>query len=74
MFGFSGEHILILGIILLIFGPKRLPGLGAKLGKSLKNFKDGLNGVQDANFRHVDTENTQKLDEKEKKDENQPQS
>ncbi len=44
MYGFSGEHLLVLLIILLIFGPKRLPDLGHSIGRTLKNFKDGMNG------------------------------
>ncbi|HRK01338.1 MAG TPA: twin-arginine translocase TatA/TatE family subunit [Oligoflexia bacterium] len=44
MFGLSGEHILILAGILLVFGPRKLPELGSSVGKALKNFKEGLNG------------------------------
>ena len=43
MFGLSGEHLLILAGILLIFGPRKLPELGTSIGKALKNFKEGLN-------------------------------
>ena len=43
MFGLSGEHLLILAGILLIFGPRKLPELGSSVGKALKNFKEGLN-------------------------------
>lgn len=46
MFGFSGEHLLVLLVILLIFGPKRLPDLGHSLGRTLKNFKDAMGGQQ----------------------------
>jgi len=46
MLGLSGEHILIVAAILLIFGPRKLPELGASMGKAMKNFKDGLNGPQ----------------------------
>ena len=48
MFGFSGEHLLVLLVILLIFGPKRLPDLGHSLGRTLKNFKDAVGGNHDA--------------------------
>ncbi len=44
MFGFSGEHLLVLLVILIIFGPKRLPDLGHSIGRSLKNFKDAMGG------------------------------
>jgi sec-independent protein translocase protein TatA len=54
MFGISGEHLLILGIVLLIFGPRRLPELGNTLGKAIRNFKDAISGVEEANFRKLD--------------------
>lgn len=54
MFGISGEHLLVLGIILVIFGPRRLPELGNTLGKAIRNFKDSLAGVEDAQFRRID--------------------
>lgn len=44
MFGISGEHLLVLLVILLIFGPKRLPDLGHSIGRTMKNFKDALAG------------------------------
>ncbi len=34
------EMILILGVALLIFGPKKLPEIGRSLGKSIKSFQD----------------------------------
>ena len=37
------EVAVILGVALLIFGPKKLPELGRNLGKGLKNFKESLN-------------------------------
>ena len=53
MFGISGEHLLILGIVLLIFGPRRLPELGNTLGKAIRNFKDSLSGVEEAKFQRL---------------------
>lgn len=47
MFGISGEHLLVLLVILLIFGPKRLPDLGHSLGRTMKNFKDAMAGKAD---------------------------
>src|SRR5690349_1775216 len=63
MFGMSGEHLLILGIVLLIFGPKRLPELGNTMGKAIKNFKDAISGVEEAKFRKLeeDRENAKRL-------------
>ena len=41
------EVVVILGIALVIFGPKGLPELGRNLGKGLKNFKDSLTQAKD---------------------------
>ena len=38
------EIIVVLVIVLLIFGPKRLPGLGRSLGAGMRNFKDSISG------------------------------
>jgi sec-independent protein translocase protein TatA len=35
---------IILVIVLLIFGPKRLPGLGRQLGSGMREFKDSITG------------------------------
>ena len=36
------ELLIILAVALLIFGPKNLPKLGASLGKTVKNIRDGM--------------------------------
>jgi sec-independent protein translocase protein TatA len=36
------EIIIVLVIVLVIFGPKRLPGLGRSLGSGLREFKDSV--------------------------------
>jgi len=36
------ELLLILGIALLFFGPKKLPELGSALGRTIKEFKKGV--------------------------------
>ena len=38
------DLIVILVIVLLIFGPKRLPGLGKQLGQGIREFKDSVTG------------------------------
>jgi sec-independent protein translocase protein TatA len=43
MGGLSFMHwLIILAIVLLIFGPSRLPGLGKSLGSAIRGFKKGL--------------------------------
>jgi sec-independent protein translocase protein TatA len=38
------ELAIVLLIVLIIFGPKRLPGLGRSLGSGMREFKDSLTG------------------------------
>ncbi len=42
------EILLILVAVLLLFGAKRLPEIGASFGKSIKAFKRGLNDANEA--------------------------
>ena len=37
------ELVIILGILLLIFGPSRLGDLGSSLGKGIKGFRKSMN-------------------------------
>jgi len=41
------ELIIVLVVVLLIFGPKRLPGLGKQLGTGMREFKDSISGKGD---------------------------
>ena len=38
------ELIIVLVIVLVIFGPKRLPSLGRSLGGGMREFKDSVTG------------------------------
>jgi sec-independent protein translocase protein TatA len=38
------EVLLVLAIVLIIFGPKRLPQLGRSLGSGMRNFKESVSG------------------------------
>jgi sec-independent protein translocase protein TatA len=38
------ELAIVLAIVLIIFGPKRLPGLGRQLGAGMREFKDSITG------------------------------
>jgi TatA/E family protein of Tat protein translocase len=41
---FSLTHwLVILVIVLIFFGPSKLPGLGSSLGKAIRGFKAGMN-------------------------------
>jgi sec-independent protein translocase protein TatA len=41
------ELIVLLIVLLLIFGPKRLPEMGRSLGKGMREFKDSISGNRD---------------------------
>ena len=41
------QLIIVLAIVLLVFGAKRLPELGRNLGAGAREFKDGITGHHD---------------------------
>lgn len=54
-FGFHGlDLVVILVIALLIFGPKKLPEMGAAIGKSIKEFRKGMNELTSPKDEHVE--------------------
>jgi sec-independent protein translocase protein TatA len=52
MFGLSGQHLFLflifLAIVLIIFGPGKLPDVGAGLGKAIREFRHASNEVKDS--------------------------
>jgi len=38
------ELLILLLVLLLVFGPKRLPEMGKQLGKGMREFKDSVTG------------------------------
>lgn len=42
------ELIILLVILLVIFGPKRLPGLGKQLGSGMRDFKEAVTSKHDS--------------------------
>jgi sec-independent protein translocase protein TatA len=45
MFGLGLQEVLVIVLLLvLVFGARRLPEVGAGLGKAIKNFKAGVSG------------------------------
>lgn len=55
----TGEIIIIAIIVLLLFGGKKIPELMKGLGKGVKNFKDGVKGLED-DIKLDDTNDTEK--------------
>ena len=41
------EILILLLVVLLVFGPKRLPEMGRSLGKGMREFKDSISGKND---------------------------
>lgn len=54
------ELIFIALIVLLLFGGKKIPELMKGLGKGVKSFKDGMNGVEESLKDNTPTEDTKK--------------
>jgi len=47
-FGISlPELIILLVVLLLVFGAKRLPEMGRSLGKGMREFKDSVSGIEE---------------------------
>ncbi len=42
-----GRSSILLLVVLLVFGPKRLPEMGRSLGKGMREFKDSISGKDD---------------------------
>jgi sec-independent protein translocase protein TatA len=43
----TAHMIILLIVVLVIFGPKRIPEISEALGKSMRYFKRGLHDIQD---------------------------
>ena len=49
---------IVLLIVLVIFGPKRLPELGKSLGSGMKSFKDSVSGDDDDDDKKITSGDT----------------
>jgi sec-independent protein translocase protein TatA len=49
------ELVLILLVLLLVFGAKRLPEMGRSLGRGMREFKDSVSGIDDRDERPSST-------------------
>lgn len=54
----GAELLLIMFIVFIFFGPKKLPELGKSLGKGIREFRGAMRGIQE------DIENSTKIDSK----------
>lgn len=71
MFGSLGiwEILLIFGIIMVLFGAKKLPEIGRGMGKAIANFK---RSVKEEPPRLEDDYEDEEEEKKEKKEKNEP--
>jgi sec-independent protein translocase protein TatA len=64
------ELLIIAAVFVLLFGAKKLPELGSSIGKSIKNFKRGIEEARDeddgteADSTEADGKSDEKADEK----------
>ena len=55
------QILIVLAIILIIFGPKKIPGIGKALGQAIRGFKKGITGESEE-------KDDQEKDEEDKKE------
>ena len=55
----GSEWLIILLVILLLFGGKKIPELMKGIGKGVRSFKEGMNGME----KEISPENTDKKEE-----------
>lgn len=58
------ELLIILTIVLLLFGAKRLPEMGKSLGTGIKEFKKSISSINDEDDDAKAKEDSAKIDEK----------
>lgn len=63
----TSEILLIAFIALLLFGGKKIPELMHGLGKGIKTFKDGMNGIEKDINKGLDTDLNNEISLPEKK-------
>ena len=65
LLGIGGQELIFIAlIILLLFGGKKIPELMKGLGKGVKSFKDGMNGIGETVEETVSLENKKSNTEK----------
>ena len=65
LLGIGGQELIFLAlVILLLFGGKKIPELMKGLGKGVKSFKDGMNGIDETVEETVSLENKKSNTEK----------
>ena len=50
--GHLPELLIVLTLALVVFGPKRIPEIGASLGKGIRDFRKGVSHLEDDAVSH----------------------
>lgn len=58
------QWLIILLIVVLLFGAKKIPELAKGLGKGIKTFKDEMNTDDDKKIAQDNVQKVEKIDEK----------
>ncbi len=59
--GIGGQELLLIAlIVLLFFGGRKIPELMKGLGKGVKSFKDGMNGLEDTDNKDKKASDSEK--------------
>ena len=65
LLGIGGQELIFIAlVILLLFGGKKIPELMKGVGKGVKSFKDGMNGIDETVEETVSLENKKSNTEK----------
>ena len=65
LLGIGGQELIFIALIILwLFGGKKIPELMKGLGKGVKSFKDGMNGIDETVEETVSLENKKSNTEK----------
>ena len=56
----AGEIIIVALVVLLLFGGKKIPELMRGVGKGVKSFKDGMNGIENESEEKKKDEESEK--------------
>jgi len=60
----TSELIIILIVVLLLFGGKKIPELMRGVGKGVRSFKEGVNGIEKDLDESLDVQGKENVDKK----------
>lgn len=61
IFGIGGNELIVIVIlVMLLFGGKKIPELMKGVGKGVKSFRDGMEGIADEEKQKADKEDAKK--------------